>query len=111
MDSKVNYALIGLLVIILSILLVAVILWLSVGTEQKVHDTYQAYIQESVSGLNRKAPVKYRGVEVGYVRDISLIPDRPSLAGRAGNARSRWSRCRRQATTPRPAMRRSRFRW
>jgi phospholipid/cholesterol/gamma-HCH transport system substrate-binding protein len=78
MDSKVNYALIGLLVIILSILLVAVILWLSVGTEQKVHDTYQAYIQESVSGLNRKAPVKYRGVEVGYVRDISLIPDRPN---------------------------------
>jgi len=78
MDSKVNYALIGLLVIILSILLVAMILWLSVGTEQKVYDTYQAYIQESVSGLNRKAPVKYRGVEVGYVRDISLIPDRPN---------------------------------
>lgn len=78
MDSKVNYALIGLLVIILSILLVAVILWLSVGTKQKVYDTYQAYIQESVSGLNRQAPVKYRGVEVGYVRDISLIADRPN---------------------------------
>ncbi len=78
MDSKVNYALVGLFVIILSILLVAIILWLSVGTEPKVYDTYQAYIKESVSGLNRKAPVKYRGVEVGYVRDIALVADRPN---------------------------------
>ncbi len=78
MDSKVNYAIVGLFVILLSIALVASILWLSVGTEKKYYQTYQIYIQESVSGLNRKAPVKYRGVEVGYVRDIALVIDRPN---------------------------------
>jgi phospholipid/cholesterol/gamma-HCH transport system substrate-binding protein len=77
MDSKVNYALVGLFVIILSLALVASILWLSVGIEQKNYQTYQVYIQESVSGLNYKASVKYRGVKVGYVRDIALVSDRP----------------------------------
>lgn len=78
MDSKVNYALVGIFVIILSLALVASILWLSVGIEKKNYQTYQVYIQESVSGLNPNAPVKYRGVEVGYVRDIALVVDRPN---------------------------------
>jgi len=77
MEQKVNYVLVGFFVIVLSIILVASILWLSVGTQEKYYQTYQAFIQESVSGLNRKAPVKYRGVEVGYVRDIALVPERP----------------------------------
>jgi phospholipid/cholesterol/gamma-HCH transport system substrate-binding protein len=77
MDNKINHALVGLLVIILSLALVASTLWLSVGTDKKNYQTYQAFIKESVSGLNWKAPVKYRGVEVGYVRDITLIADRP----------------------------------
>jgi len=78
MDSKVNYALIGLFIIILSIALVVSILWLSVAGNNKHYRTYQVYIQESISGLKRKAPVKYRGVKVGYVRDIALIPNRPN---------------------------------
>lgn len=78
MDSKVNYALVGLFVVILSTLLLVSVLWLSAGTQQKVYATYQAYIAESVSGLNLKAPVKYRGVDVGYVTHISLVPDRPN---------------------------------
>jgi phospholipid/cholesterol/gamma-HCH transport system substrate-binding protein len=77
MDSKVNYAIVGFFVITLGIALVATILWLSVGLEKKNYQTYQVYIQESVSGLNPKAPVKYRGVEVGYVRDIALVVERP----------------------------------
>ena len=78
MESKVNYALIGLFIIILAIALVASILWLSVAGNNKHYRTYQVYIQESVSGLKPKAPVKYRGVEVGYVRDIALMPNRPN---------------------------------
>jgi phospholipid/cholesterol/gamma-HCH transport system substrate-binding protein len=76
MDSKVNYAFVGLFVIVLSIMLVASILWLSVGIENNNYETYQIYVQESVSGLNQKAHVKYRGVNVGYVRDISFKTDR-----------------------------------
>jgi phospholipid/cholesterol/gamma-HCH transport system substrate-binding protein len=78
MDSKVNYALIGLFIIILSIALIASILWLSTSGNNKYYRTYQVYIQESVSGLKRKAPVKYRGVKVGYVRDIALVVNRPN---------------------------------
>lgn len=78
MENKVNLALIGFLVIILSLLLVAILLWLTVGTEKKSYQTYQTYIKESVSGLNVKAPVKYRGVEVGFVRDIALVLERPN---------------------------------
>ncbi|HAI68130.1 MAG TPA: hypothetical protein DCM38_01695 [Gammaproteobacteria bacterium] len=77
-DNKANYAFVGLFVMILGITLVASILWLSVGIEKKNYKTYQVYIQESVSGLNKKASVKYRGVEVGYVRDIALVPERPN---------------------------------
>lgn len=77
MDSKVNYALVGFFVILLSLILVATVLWLSVGTEQKVYHTYVLYIKESVSGLNENAQVKYQGVDVGTVRDISFVPERP----------------------------------
>ena len=78
MDNKVNYALIGLFVIILIIALILSILWLSVGIKQKNYQTYQVYIQESVSGLNPKASVKYRGVKIGYVDDIALVMERPN---------------------------------
>lgn len=78
MDSRVSYALVGLFVIVLTMATIASIFWLNAGTEKKVYNSYQVYIKESVSGLNRKAPVKYRGVEVGYVSHIALDPKRPS---------------------------------
>ncbi|MCK5876774.1 MAG: MCE family protein [Candidatus Marithrix sp.] len=78
MDSKVNYAIVGLFVIVLSMVLIASILWLSVDFDKKQYRTYQVYIQESVSGLNLKSPVKYNGVTVGYVNDINLNPKRPN---------------------------------
>ncbi|AUI67546.2 MlaD family protein [Beggiatoa leptomitoformis] len=77
MDNKANYALVGLFVIILSIVMIASVLWLTIGTEEKVYITYQIHIRESVSGLNVKSPVKYKGVEVGYVHNIALDAERP----------------------------------
>ncbi len=78
MDSKINYAIVGLFVIILSIVLVASILWLSVDIDKKHYQTYQVYIKESISGLNLKSPVKYNGVTVGYVNNIALDSQRPN---------------------------------
>ena len=78
MDSKVNYAAVGVFVIGLGALLVAAILWLAAGGElHKKTDLYQSLSSESVSGLNINAPVKYRGVDVGKVKDIQLVPDNP----------------------------------
>ena len=73
METKVNYTIVGLFVVLLSAALVAGILWLSGSAEyRKTYDIYLAYMNESVSGLNLNAPVKYRGVEVGRVKRISL---------------------------------------
>lgn len=80
MNAKVNYAVVGLFVLIFGTALIGFTLWLSAGNFKNVsYDTYVAYMRESVSGLNLNAPVKLRGVEVGKVREIMLDPDNPEL--------------------------------
>ncbi len=78
MDDKVNYGLVGAFVLVLGAALVAGILWLAagIGRHQEV-DPYQAFIQESVAGLNVDAPVKYLGVDVGKVTRIDIDPNNP----------------------------------
>ena len=78
METKVNYALVGAFVLVLSALLIAGVLWLaSGGGFQKKYDIYLALVGESVAGLSLGAPVKYRGVDVGKVQDIRLNPSNP----------------------------------
>ena len=77
MESRVNYAAVGAFVIALTLVLIAGIVWLSAGFGRHEYQYYVAYVTESVSGLNRNAPVKYRGVDVGVVREIGLRPDNP----------------------------------
>ncbi len=73
METKVNYAVVGAFVVLLGAAGVAGVLWLgSGGAAKKEYRTYLAYFGESVSGLSVHAPVKYRGVEVGLVREIGL---------------------------------------
>jgi len=75
MENKVNFAAVGAFVIVLAIAIIAGTLWLSSGKYyRKVYDTYETYMTESVSGLNINAAVRYRGVDVGRVRQISLEP-------------------------------------
>lgn len=77
MQSKVNYALVGLFVIALGAALLSVVFWLTLGGENKAYDRYRVYFQESVAGLNLKATVRYRGVQVGQVVSIRLDPNNP----------------------------------
>lgn len=78
MESKVNYPIVGAFVLVLGAVLIGGALWLaSGGTLQKKYDLYLAIMEESVSGLNLNAPVKYNGVDVGKVRDIQLDPANP----------------------------------
>jgi len=75
METKVNYAAVGLFTLVLSAALIAGLLWLAAGGHfGKQYDIYLAYVNESVAGLNLNAPVKYRGVDVGRVSDIRLDP-------------------------------------
>lgn len=77
LQSNVNYALVGLFVIILGSTLLSVVFWLTLGDENKIYDRYRVYFHESVAGLNLKATVRYRGVDVGQVESIRLDPNNP----------------------------------
>ena len=78
MENKVNFALVGAFVLVLATALVGVVLWLaSGGAYQTQYERYDASVEESVSGLNPKAPVKYNGVDVGKVERIWLDPENP----------------------------------
>jgi len=77
MAQKSSFVLVGLFVLVLGIGLVAGILWLTTGGPPKDYDYYRVYMTESVSGLSVDAAVKYKGVNVGRVRDISLDPENP----------------------------------
>lgn len=73
MEAKVNLAAVGAFVLVLGAALIGGVLWLSSGKAyRKAYDTYLVYMSESVSGLDRDAPVRYRGVQIGVVRRIAL---------------------------------------
>ncbi len=77
MTSRFNYAMVGLFVLVFGAAWLAISLWLTLGDYSTQYTTYRVYIDESVSGLYRDAPVKYRGVDVGKVSEIDLNPDVP----------------------------------
>ncbi|SKB64395.1 MlaD family protein [Malaciobacter marinus] len=75
MQTKINFFKIGTFVIVLFVLMLIFIFWLGkyafVVTKQ---DAYTIYFKESVSGLNIDSPVKFKGVQVGKVENISINP-------------------------------------
>ena len=77
MEPKVNYMIVGLFVVLLGVALLGGILWLSRTDYRGVYERYYSYMTESVSGLSTDASVKYRGVDVGRVKEIILDPANP----------------------------------
>lgn len=77
MEPRVNYVIVGAFVAVLGAALLAVILWLGKSDYRGVYDRYYAYMRESVAGLSVNSTVKYRGVDVGRVKDIVLNPENP----------------------------------
>lgn len=77
MEERANYTLIGLFVVLMGAALAGAALWLSVGIDVTVYHTYAVSMDEAVSGLSEQAPVKYNGVQVGYVKRITLNKKNP----------------------------------
>ena len=75
MESRVNYIIVGIFVLLFTAGMLVFIFWLGKygGADEYVY--YKAYMTESVSGLSREASVKYRGVEVGIVDKVEIDPD------------------------------------
>lgn len=76
MEPRANYLTVGLFVLGLATALVLTILWLS-ASGQAERSTYLVYLNESVTGLSVQAPVRFNGVDVGNVTDVSLNPKNP----------------------------------
>lgn len=67
----------GLVVLFLVAGLLSAGLWLSVGFNQKQYNSYTVYLHESAAGLSQDAPVKFNGVQVGFVKKIKLNNNDP----------------------------------
>ena len=75
MESKVNYTLVGLFVLLLTSLLITFAFWLGKhNDDESQYQRFKVYITESVSGLSPEAAVKFHGVDVGLVEDIQINP-------------------------------------
>lgn len=72
METKVNYLLIGLFVLLLGAGTISGIFWLGARPAHKNYNRYWVYMTESVSGLSPDASVKYKGVEIGRLIELKL---------------------------------------
>lgn len=75
MESKVNYTVVGIFVVLFSIAAVAFVFWLGkYNDDEAQYQHFKVYITESVSGLAPEATVKFHGVDVGLVESIQINP-------------------------------------
>lgn len=73
MENKSHAFVAGLFAIIFGLAALAALYWL--GGDKKAWRDYVIVTKQSVGGLNPQAQVRYRGIRVGKVTDISLDPD------------------------------------
>lgn len=77
MEPRVHFIVVGIFVLVLGVVAVGMVLWLGKSDYLDVYDQYRAYMRQSVSGLSVNSTVKYRGVDVGRVKEVALNPDNP----------------------------------
>jgi len=75
MNPRINYTLVGGFVIALILSGLFFIGFMTRDSRNLDRVPYVTYFYDSVSGLNERAAVKYRGVPIGYVEKISLVND------------------------------------
>lgn len=66
---------VGLFVIAGTLALAVVVVWLGANRFLKENKLYVTYFDGSIGGLETGSPVKYQGVPVGTVSEVSVAPD------------------------------------
>lgn len=66
---------VGLFLIIGIAVIIIGIIWLGMSNYLEKGRLFVAYFDESVQGLDKDSPVKYRGVSIGRVQRIGVAPD------------------------------------
>lgn len=75
MENKAHDLAAGLFLLLLGLALAASVAWFQGDRTERIH--YTVVSRSGVPGLNLKAPVKLRGVEVGWVESIGFDPQDP----------------------------------
>jgi len=79
MSPRVNYAIVGVFVLVLGAALVGALLWLWSGGPRDDQQRYLVEVKGSVAGLQEDGPVMFQGVEVGQVEEIRLDREDPAI--------------------------------
>lgn len=79
MEGKVNYTVVGIFVVLLSALLLIMIFWLTAFSHTQKYKSYLLFVREDVTGLSIDSPVRFNGVQVGFVKSIHLDKNNPKL--------------------------------
>ncbi|MEA2099434.1 MAG: MlaD family protein [Campylobacterota bacterium] len=74
MNNKVNYTMIGLLVLFALMLMFGFTYWLLKPSQEVKVKNYAILFDESVLGLNIDSAVKFRGIDVGKVTSLKINP-------------------------------------
>ena len=73
MSERANYFKIGLFILTATAIAVAGLMALGAGTLLQPKFYAETYFQESVQGLDIGSPIKFRGVQIGKVEEITLV--------------------------------------
>ncbi len=74
MNNKVNYTLVGFLVLLGFLLMIGFTYWLMQPAKEQEVKRFNIHFDESVLGLNIDSLVKYRGISVGKVSNLRINP-------------------------------------
>jgi phospholipid/cholesterol/gamma-HCH transport system substrate-binding protein len=75
MPSQKTKLAVGLFLVVGTAVALVALIWLGVTRYFEKGYLYVTYLNESVQGLEKASPVKYRGVTIGRVESISVAPD------------------------------------
>jgi phospholipid/cholesterol/gamma-HCH transport system substrate-binding protein len=78
MEPRANHLLVGAFVLLGLVAAFVVIIWLARIQGGEARIAYQIYFRGSVQGLGVGGDVRYRGIRVGSIRDITIDPDNPT---------------------------------
>lgn len=73
-EREANYAAVGAFVLLVLVMGGLFVYWYSDSRENRDFTRYEIYFEGSVSGLQKGAPVRYLGVDVGRVLRLSIDP-------------------------------------
>lgn len=80
METRAGYLLVGVIVLVVVLAAVAWVFWLTHGDARRSFDFYDIHFRGSISGLGVGGDVRYRGIKVGSITNITIDPNDPEQA-------------------------------